>query len=229
MERITDKKRIEHYVKLHSLSEFFGQDMVPFMELFHYKKYEALCTMGEEMEHFLIFVEGVAKVYSLMKNGKTLMLRFYHPPKVIGDVELVMGDKVFCSIEAITPAYCLAIPMDVMKRLGLCDAVFMRYISRSLAHKLVTASLSSSINQLYSLENKLASYILGSVKTLPPAGGSVFQCNLTQLAELLGTSYRHLLRTLAQMAGKGILKKCSGYYEILDMKGLEKLSADLYE
>jgi CRP-like cAMP-binding protein len=229
MEKINDKQRILHYVEQHHLSEFFGQDMVPHMELFYYKKYEALCTMGEELNYFLLFVEGCAKVYNLLKNGKSLMLRFYHPMKVIGDVELVMNTKVFCCIEAVTPVYCLAIPMEVMRRLCLNDAVFLRNISESLAYKLVTASMSSSINQLYSLKNKLAAYILGSVKALPPTAHKVFQCNMTQLAELLGTSYRHLMRTLVQLVDEGVLKKSRNGYEVVNMEGLEGLSADLYE
>lgn len=229
MEKIIDRERVHHYVKLHKLTEFFGEDMEPYMELFYYKKNEAICTMGENMDYFLLFVEGCAKVYTLMKNGKSLMLRFYHPLKAIGDIELVMNTKVSCCIEAITPAYCLAVPMDVMRRMGLNDAVFLRNISKNLAHKLMTFSMSSSINQLYSLKSKLAAYILGSVKTLPSSSERCFQCNMTQLAELLGTSYRHLLRTFAQLVDEGILKKHPTGYEVLDIAGLEGLSADLYE
>ncbi|MCX7773660.1 MAG: hypothetical protein N2376_11175, partial [Clostridia bacterium] len=74
MEKINDAERLSRYMEHYGLLGLFGQDMLPHMELFYYRKHEAICMAGEEPEYFLLFVEGKAKVYTLLKNGKSLML-----------------------------------------------------------------------------------------------------------------------------------------------------------
>ena len=60
------------------------------------------------------------------------------------------------------------------------------------------ASLSSSVNMLYPLENRLASYTNEYSNNTE---------NITQISELLGSSYRHLLRVLNRLESEGIIKR----------------------
>ena len=55
-----------------------------------------------------------------------------------------------------------------------------------------------------------------------------FNENLTTFAELLGTSYRHLLRTLNKLVDQGLLQKIKGGYRIIDEETLRRLAADIY-
>jgi len=89
-----------------------------------------------------------------------------------------------------------------------------------------TSSRNGTINLLYPLENRLASYIMAT----RGAGSRVqFDETLTEIAELLGASYRHLLRTINNLINKGILKKDNYRYEIIDEKMLGNLAIDLYK
>jgi hypothetical protein len=72
------------------------------------------------------------------------------------------------------------------------------------------------------LEERLASYVMNISEN------NVFCENLTLLAELLGTSYRHLLRTLKSFCDKGYLKKENGVYKIIAPNQLSELGADIY-
>ena len=63
-----------------------------------------------------------------------------------------------------------------------------------MALKLASLSVSNSVNILYPLENRLASYILASYTNEDNNNTE----NLTQIAEFLGTSYRHLLRVVKE-------------------------------
>lgn len=69
----------------------------------------------------------------------------------------------------------------------------------------------------------MASYILSNKEK------NTFKENLTETAELLGASYRHLLRTLNSLCSKSIIKKTKNYYEIIDEEVLRGLAEDLYE
>lgn len=227
MEKIKDSALIKKYQEKYDLFKLFGQDMSSFMELFMFKKQELICTQEEELDYFFLFVEGNAKVYSLQKNGKILAYRMYHPFKIIGDVELMLDTKISSSIQAVTNVYCIGIKMSIVKEKCMQSPDFLRYISTSLANKLVTFSKRSSINQLYSLENKLAIFIIRNTTKSSDLSNPIFQINLLQLSELLGTSYRHLLRTLSKLVSKGILKKHKSFFEILDSRALEELSSDV--
>lgn len=98
-------------------------------------------------------------------------------------------------------------------------------ICKSLGNKLHRSSHNSSINLLYPLESRLAGYIL---KTSEETDKINFEGNLTEIAELLATSYRHLLRVLDKFCEMKYLRKNRGIYEVMDYEKLKKLSAEVY-
>jgi len=73
----------------------------------------------EEIENVYLFVEEKAKVYYSLKNGKSLLVRFYTPFEIIGDVELFNYNRYTCNIKAIAPVKCLALPMSKIRLLSL--------------------------------------------------------------------------------------------------------------
>jgi CRP-like cAMP-binding protein len=81
------------------------------------------------------------------------------------------------------------------------------------------------------LENRLAGYILAAGERIDSNGLTTisFDENLTQISELLGTSYRHLLRILNSFCQKGAMVKKGSHYEVVDDRMLKGLAADLYK
>ncbi|MDU2112737.1 MAG: helix-turn-helix domain-containing protein, partial [Clostridiales bacterium] len=75
------------------------------------------------------------------------------------------------------------------------------------------------------LENRLASYILASYTNEDNNNTE----NLTQIAEFLGTSYRHLLRVVKEFELEKIIKRDNKKLVILDKDKLEDLAGDLYQ
>lgn len=94
-----------------------------------------------------------------------------------------------------------------------------------MALKLASLSVSNSVNILYPLENRLASYILASYTNEDSNNTE----NLTQIAEFLGTSYRHLLRVVKEFELEKIIKRDNKKLVILDKDKLEDLAGDLYQ
>ena len=231
MERILNDKRLEDYISKHRIDEIFGIDMKPHMKVFKYNKNEYICKANERLDCLLFFVEGKAKVYSSLSNGKSLLLCFYKPFMVIGDVEFIESDTANSNVQVIEETYCLAIDMELIREFAIEDWKFLNYMCRSLAEKLIKLGKYSSINLLYPLENRLASYILATTSRNEGKneGAIIFEGNLSEVSELLGSSYRHLLRTLNSLSKQGIIKKNENKYEIVDLDGLQILAADLYE
>ena len=49
------------------------------------------------------------------------------------------------------------------------------------------------------------------------------------MADLLGTSYRHLIRTINKLCDEKIIRKEKNSIVILNINALEELAGDLYE
>ncbi|SNT02624.1 cAMP-binding domain of CRP or a regulatory subunit of cAMP-dependent protein kinases [Anaerovirgula multivorans] len=231
MMKINDSRKMNQYISKYEIDKIFTEDMRPFMELFLFKRNEHICKETEDIKYIFFFVEGKAKVYTTLSNGKSLLLCFYQGFKVLGDLELMGFQTASTNVQVIDDSYCIGITLQKVETHLLNDAKFLRFICNSLGEKLNRCSKNSSINLLYPLENRLASYILATGKSMDNEGdGRIeFHENLTEIAELLGTSYRHLLRTLKTLALKGAIKRENNHFEIIDKITLTNLAADLYK
>lgn len=223
MKRIFDNEMISVLAHENNIPELFSTMIIPHLELLFFEANEYICRENEPLQYFYFVLGGKVKVYVTLSNGKSLLLCFYEGLKVLGDAELMNGNPASTNVQAIDSTYCLGIASDKISSLLLNDQKFLRYACSALGEKLARLSQNSSINLLYPLENRLSSYIIAiSGKTL------VFRENLTEIAELLGTSYRHLLRTLNNLIEKGALKKEAHAYRISDLETLKKLASDVY-
>lgn len=232
MKNIEDLFVIDNYYNELKLHKLFDKDMKENIKLFKYERNEYLCQEGEDMPYFLFLIEGKAKLFKTLPNGRAVLLSFYKPLKVIGDIEIIKNQATSGSIQALTECYCLAIDMKKARHELTNDKKFLKFTCESLAEKLSVISMNSSINLLYPLENRLASYInelLVNVKDFDSSQYINFDENLVDLAELLGSSYRHLLRTLNGLCKKCVLEKDDIGYRVINHQLLIELSGDLYQ
>ncbi|SHJ27924.1 cAMP-binding domain of CRP or a regulatory subunit of cAMP-dependent protein kinases [Clostridium cavendishii DSM 21758] len=228
MKKLLNKSLIKKYIEEYGIEKYFSEDINKYIELIVFNKGEHICREGEVVEYILFLVKGKAKVYSTLKNGKSLLLCFYDCGKIVGDVEFIKSEGANCNMQAIEETSCLGIPMNKVKEVLLDDSKFLRFMCDSLSNKLNRLSKNSSINLLYPLENRIASYILATASK-SGNGKIIFEGNLTEISELLGASYRHLLRTLKVLCDDGFIIKKDNCYEVLDYDSLKELASDLYK
>lgn len=229
MNIINDEGMIRDYINKFNLDILDELDLKNSLDLIAFEAGEYLYKMADPVDYFYYFVSGKAKVFTTVENGRRLLLRFYEPLMLIGDLEFasMKSKEATTNIMALTPVHCLRIPMDILEKIYLNDANFVRYINRSLADKLVGLSVSSAINLLYPLENRLASYIL---YVSPNQKGQYFILDqLGDIAELLGTSYRHLLRTFKLLSKRDVIQRDRNKIKILDYDYLQELAGNLYQ
>lgn len=228
MKKIEDPFIIEKYYNELNMQRIFIDDMKKYMKLLKFDKHEYLSREDENLEYLLFFIQGKSKVFKTLPNGRNLLLAFYKPFRVIGDIEIVKNQSATGTIQALSTCYCLAIPMDKARKELTKDRKFLKFTCESLAEKLAAVSMNSSINLLYPLENRLASYINESL-TNDEELYIDFDENLVNIAELLGSSYRHLLRTFNALCKKGVIEKYDGKYKVINKMLLKDLAGDLYQ
>ena len=226
MIKINDDKLLMSYIEKFHINDLFSEDMKEYMELISWDKNEFICRESESLNSLYFIVQGKAKVCKNMANGKSMLICFYKPFRIVGDVEFTRTNTADCTVQAIEKTYGIAISFDVVRTKLVNDCRFLVNICQYLGEKISVSSTNSSINLLYSLENKLASYICAFIDEKCKFE---FEGSYNEIAELLGTSYRHLNRTLNKFCNEGIIEKKKKSYLIKDLRKLELLSGDLYK
>lgn len=225
MEIINNAKSLEKAFTQYHIPENFQyfEEYRPYFHMLHFKKGELIYqTDYLRHQYLLFFLSGKAKVCSNLSNGKSLLVCFHTTFQLLGELELYHIDTSTVTVQALEPCTCISLEIgDIRSRL-MTDPLFLQFTAKSLAEKLAHATANNSINLLYPLENKLASYIY------QVSDNNEFSENLTQLSELLGTSYRHLLRTLKAFILDEILEKGENGYLIKNREKLRELAQDLY-
>jgi len=222
---------IQHYLNKFNLHDILSQEIIKNLSLFHFKAGNYLVRANDPVEYFYFYVEGKSKVFILLENGKSLLVRFYEPFELVGDVEFVSYEHQICNMQAITDVLCIGIKMKILKKYIESNTKLLLFICKSLGHKLATFNMSSAINQMYPLENRLASYLTAVSDLNSPMTGRIKDIhteNLTELADILGTSYRQLTRVIKQFKDQGILDRVGKKFKILDTQQMQNLSRDIY-
>lgn len=222
--------QIQHYIKKHGIDLCFDTDMSGHMSLMHYDRGENILASGDPMDYFYFIVEGKAKIFLRLENGKSLLLRFARPLSELGSAEIFRTPRVANScVQSLYGTTVIRIPFTAIDQYAIHDVTFMQFIVKRLSHMLATASNAHSLNTSYPFKNRLASYLISITRTDLERIDEIHIEQFSDLATFLGTSYRHLSRVVTALEREGIIKKEKRKLIILDAKRLEELSGGFYE
>jgi CRP-like cAMP-binding protein len=217
---------IESYVRRYELGRILSPELIRELGLKRYDRGERLISSGDAVDSLYFIVEGRAKVYSQMENGSSLLVRFYSPFDILGDVELFSRERFILNVEALEEVVCLRLDVQTIKRDAAGNNALLQELCGRLGCKLAEFNASAAINLRYPVTNRLASYLLAmecaqECRTLGTD-------DLGELADLLGSSYRQLSRVLRRFKDEGILAEERGKLRVIDRTRLEKLARDTY-
>ncbi|QZY56425.1 Crp/Fnr family transcriptional regulator [Crassaminicella profunda] len=225
MKKIINPKLLDYYKKKYHIDDIFDDEVLSFMELHHYEKGEKILQAKNELIYYYFFVEGKIKIFSLLENGKSLLLEFYTEFDTLGDVELFKNLSIRSDVEAVKNSYLIGIPANILREKCHDNIKFLRFMIDSLSIKLESTSNNSSYNLLYPLINRLSSYLL---EHITDKDYIILNSSFKDISEFLGTTYRHLHRTFTTLQSKGIIKYHGQTVYILNKNELKKLSKNLY-
>ncbi|HHV09929.1 MAG TPA: cyclic nucleotide-binding domain-containing protein [Clostridiales bacterium] len=186
-----------------------------------YEKGEYLFHQGEQLSCIYLLYSGKVSISVTAKNGKTLLLAICTNQTIFGEIEFFTDGLATSSAQAMNRALLLTIPFAQLRDVEGNEKL-LYFLGLTLAKKLTRSIQNNTTNILNLADAKVASYIL-----LSNVDGR-FKANLTKVAELLGISYRHLLRTLEELCTQGILAKDRHAFVIRDIDGLRALAQDCF-
>lgn len=225
MKKNSNNVILNHYILKHNIENILDKDILQHAQLHFYEKEEHILEAESNLEYYYLLVEGKIKISYPFENGKAMLLKFYKEFNTIGDLELLKNLPILCNIDAVEDTYLIAIPSDILRKEYLDNLKFLHHLIDSLSEKLYATINNSSYNFVYPLINRLSSYL---VEHITDKNYIVLNSSYIEIAQFLGTTYRHLNRTFKELEEKSIIKCENKTVYVLDEDRLRELSKNLY-
>jgi CRP/FNR family transcriptional regulator, putaive post-exponential-phase nitrogen-starvation regulator len=216
--RILNKALLSQYFETYHIDTLFDHDPKPELLLFEFQKDDMVLYAGTHADYIYLLVEGKVKVFNYSHDGKTIFLTQLKPFQILGETATLWGWEATANVQAMITSHCIGIDLLQYRELLLNSVPFLNFLCQNMAIKLALQNKYFSNTIHDSLEIRLAALILSR------SDKQVFQPNLTEYAEFLGTSYRHLLRTMRKFNERGILRKQGRSYLILNSDALKQIA-----
>ncbi|MGL1893148.1 MAG: Crp/Fnr family transcriptional regulator [Spirochaetaceae bacterium] len=210
------KEFIKYFPDFSFLKPVFDQDLIQYKT---WGKGEFICHNNSKMDNIYFFVSGSGRVYRLLNNGKEVMYDFYKEGQIAGDVEFLLNTETTCSLESSDNLSGYILPISIISSELHSKLFFL--LSKVVANKLIKSSIQNSIKLGYTLEERLAYYLLYQYKDDVRS--------MSELATSLGTTYRHLSRIFKKFESENILLLENKRVTILTRNRLVKLSETIKE
>lgn len=220
MRVMSAESRIENYVVQFEMDKFLNEDLLRNLELFQFPIYSHVYVEEDEQHYLYFLVEGQVQCSHYQLNGNLAVFALSNPFSAIGDLEILTSERVYSNVIATKDTTMLGIARSVVERYGANEPKFLRFLIEELRTKLYKAN-ALQINQLLPVVKRLAIYMLAQQGenrdslVLPEKEG---------LASLMGTTTRHLNRTLRQLVDEGVISASYPKVKILDRAALQALS-----
>lgn len=186
-----------------------------------FTKGERLIRYNSGTDMLYILLEGKAKIYLLHEDGKQAIVHFVQAGELIGELSLLEVEERTKDVIAQTQCVCLAISLETSREQLLQDVLFLQQLSYYLAKKVLNRTERFSEGLNYPLINRLAAFILYTETD------GFYHEKHTEVADYLGTSYRHLLYTFEQLREQQLLTKEKPGYRIQNRAKLVSLAKDI--
>jgi CRP-like cAMP-binding protein len=232
MTEIYEVDLLKQYLKTYQLESIFNEDIMPYLSLNRFDKGEFIFSQGEHAQFLYFLVKGKIKIYRTSSEGKTLILSFKTPIEVVGDIEYVQEINTINTVEAVSTVHMIGIRHTILKKFLKDYSPFLNFILKIITEKFYLNSNSMSLNLMSSVEVRLASYLLSvtSDENEQSLNGQLSTTSLTDTANLIGTSYRHLNRVIHQFCADGLVERSKGLILIKNRDRLKTLAGgNIYE
>lgn len=196
------------------LYELFKNDFVKFKV---WQNGDFICSKNESLENIIFFTSGRGKVCTLLHNGREIMYKTYCRGEIAGDVEFILQSKTSCSLISTDNLSGFIVPVKLLT--NKLHTKMFTILSQTVAKKLIESSTQQAIRLGYTLEERLAYYLLYDYR-----GESV---SMSELAAQLSTTYRHLSRIINKLSIEKIIRVNNKIINVLIPQKLKKLSKEI--
>lgn len=230
MKELLDPERIAYYLREFGLEDVLPASLRQHLSLYSFATDETLCNQGEEPQYIHFLVKGKVKVFNTSTEGRTLLINFTTPLGVLGEIECIRQMTYLNTVMAVGEVETIAFHKRWLLHYER-EASLLHFLLQMVTEKFYIKSVALSFNLLHPVEVRLASYLLSvssNEKQEDVAG--IHMTSLRDIANLIGTSYRHLNRVLQRFCADGLVERSRGIVVVIDRQGLNEVAGhNIYE
>jgi CRP-like cAMP-binding protein len=217
---------MDEYIKRFELQRVLPDSVLPHIQVVTFQKGEEIFVQGEQPRTLSFLIEGRLKIFTSSSEGKKLIVAFTQPFSMVGDIELVQQKPYLHTVEAITDGKFLSIPVEIVTQYGMSHLPFVQFLLETITGKFYANAYAQTFNLLHSVDVRFASYLL----SITTEEQYVSIHHIRDVADLIGTSYRHLNRIIAQLCEAGYIERSERTIRILNREQLLLLAKqNIYE
>lgn len=179
-------------------------------------KGDHIFRVGEAIGSCYFILKGTVKIYIDHENGRRSILDFASGGSWLGELSLFCEEDYIKENQAVEDAICLEFNLGKLRRICKEDAEVSYYFASNISKKLMARSGRMSEYLNYSLEKRLAAFILEHQQ------GGKYNLSHTDVSEYLNVSYRHVLYVMKKFCNEELITKEKGYV-IINEKRLKEI------
>lgn len=188
------------YIEEYALDTHLNADLLRSLRVYQFEAGQEVYTAKSKLEHLYFLVHGKAQVSYYLATGKRSIIAMIKPFSVIGDIELFEDKTLQLNVITTETSIFLGIKKADVMQYGYHDPRFLRFTILHLSRKL-RGSGYNQLSQDLPLINRVANYLL--VQTISDTVISLESKAI--IADLLGTTARHLNRVIKTLEDEGII------------------------
>ena len=159
--------RIADYLERFGLAELIPVGLQHAMQLKAFRAGERLFSQGEKADTVYFLVEGKLKISMLSPEGKRLILAFKTPFDIVGDIEYIQHCPFINTVEAVMDTVVIHIPNGVLQKEMADNTAWLQFLLETITRKFEVKSRAMNFNLLYSVDVRVASYLLSMTPAKP--------------------------------------------------------------
>ncbi|MNW30584.1 Regulatory protein YeiL [compost metagenome] len=225
MKEVQNSDQLDEYLRKYQLEKVFHEPLRSHLTLYRLAPGDIACYQGQRAEQMYVLVQGKVKIYTNSSEGQSLIVSFKTPLEVIGDIEYVRQIEIINTVEAVSSVDLIGIPYTWLRKAGDDHPPLLHFLLDIITRKFYVKSDFLSFNLMHPVEVRLASYLLSVSTEESDMTGAAHDdsISLTDTANLIGTSYRHLNRVIMKFCHEGLVERGRGSIRIRDLKGLRAI------
>lgn len=214
---LSEQHILNNFIDRYDLRSWLNEALLQRLRLYSFEPGQEVYIAKNELDRMYFLVQGKAQVSYYLANGKRSIIAMISPFSVIGDIELFEDKPLQLDVIATEKCLLLGLNKADVKAFGYDDPVFLRFMIHHLSRKL-RGSGYLQLSYDLPLVNRVANYLL----VQPETEGIIHTESKEIIADLLGTSLRHLNRVIKTLEDEEILIREKGR---ITVKNREKLKA----
>lgn len=192
------KVQLQNIVLFNDLDKETIQKIQEFTTSCDVSKDNILFYEGDTSKYLYLLTSGIIKLYKTSSQHKEIILKYFHPNELIGEVANFEQMPYPATAKAFTDAKLLKIDFDKLKDVILSNPTLAFKIQSSLIKKIKNLENIISSNLVLDSKERIAKYIYNHPKDF-------FTTKNIVIAEILGVSPETLSRYLKSFKDDGII------------------------